>query len=82
MRGGHWVTSPDQIAFNEWIDVAVQDSVGIAHFLFSAVILNQAIGMEHIRSDLAAPGDFQLAVFDGTTLGSFLLQLILVKTGT
>ena len=59
-----------QIRFDEGIQVTVQDGVDIAFLVFGAVVLDEAVRLQDVRADLAAPGNILLGIQD--FLGFFL----------
>src|SRR6266536_5005297 len=72
----------DQAAVYEFVDVAFKDAVCVRGFVFGPVILDHAIRLQHVRTDLTSPGDVQLGVFDRLKFFLFLFQFELVDAGT
>ena len=49
-----------QEGFNEHVNIAIHNSLGIASFSIGTMILNHVLWMAHVRANLAAPFDFLL----------------------
>src|SRR5689334_5449277 len=45
--------APEQIAADEFVEVAIKDAIDVALFDFCAVILDELIRLENVRPDLA-----------------------------
>jgi len=56
----HRIAAGQQVGFKKGVDVAVQDAVGVAHFKFRSVVLDEAVGVQDVRPDLAAKIDVSL----------------------
>ncbi len=46
-----------QVCLYKWIQIPVQHIVHVSYLYISAMVLDKLIGLEHIRPDLAPPGD-------------------------
>src|SRR5438128_9817384 len=75
-----FLAGQQQISLNEFIDVAVENAIRVADFQPGAVILDHAVGMEHIRADLTPPGDIFFGLVIDVHLLSLLLDLKIVET--
>jgi len=64
-----------QVRFDEFVEIAVEDAIDVADFNFRSMIFREAVRLENVRPDLAAPRDIELAVFDGLRFGFLLLSL-------
>ena len=56
------------------VQIAVHDGGYLAHFVAGPMIFDHLIGLEHIRSNLAAPGNVFLLPDDRIELRFFLLS--------
>ncbi len=68
-----------QYAFNKGVDVSVEDAVHVSDFEVDSMIFCHLVGMEHVRSDLASPGDIVLAFVHLLQLFVLLLFFFLMK---
>ncbi len=68
-----------QKAVNEWIDIAIQDAINVAHLEFGAVIFDQAIGLQSVGPNLAAETDIELRFVELARRGLALLDFQVVK---
>src|SRR5436305_7787889 len=70
---------PLEPGLDERIEVAVEDAVGVADLGAGAVVLDQAVGLQHVAADLAPPGDLLLLPLALGLLGAALLHLAVVE---
>src|SRR5262249_32137939 len=70
-----------QICLYEYFQVAVQNAVHVSNFDPRSEIFHHTVGLQYVRTDLAAPRDVQLAIFDGLRLGFLLLKLQFIEPG-
>jgi hypothetical protein len=56
----HGASAGQQVGFEEGIEISIEHAVGIAHFKFCAMVLNEPIGMQNVGPDLAAKIDIGL----------------------
>src|SRR4051812_14578959 len=71
-----------QVGNDEWVDVAVQNGLGIRNASFRAMVSHHRVRMEHIRSNSTSePGGNSIAL-KLLTLVSFGLHLFLEQAGS
>src|SRR3954471_6062811 len=51
-----------QVGLDEAVEVAVEHRAGVAHLVVGAKVLDELVGLQNIRPDLAAERDFPLLV--------------------
>src|SRR5207249_1645956 len=75
-RPGSYLAAPrpEQIRLDQGVQIAVHHGVDVAHLVAGPVVLDQLIGMERVRADLAAEGDL---LFLTSQLGQLLALLLL-----
>src|ERR1051326_7501719 len=66
---------------DQGFEVAVEDAIDVADGQLGAVILDHAIGGEHIAANLVAEVDVELGVLQFLVGGLLLLHFVLVETG-
>ncbi len=55
-----FLVPPEQVGLNQWVKTPVQNAVHVTDLILGAMIFNQAVGLEDVGANLAAPGDFLL----------------------
>ena len=65
-----------QIAFNEGAQIAIHDRIYVAGFDVGSQVLNESVGMQHIRSDLTSEVDVE-SIF--LHFGDFFTSLCLIE---
>src|SRR5436309_4766156 len=65
---GAFVALLEKIGTNQVIQIAVEDLVYVADFEVGSVVLDEAVGLEDVRANLAPPGDLFLCAFFGCAL--------------
>src|SRR2546427_11875412 len=68
-----------QVRTNEGIQVAVHDAIYLAGFKFGAVVLDQAVRLHDVGSDLTAKGNVQLAFVELVCVRLALLDFQIVE---
>src|ERR1035437_5365806 len=72
----------EQIAAEEWFEVAVEHLVYVAYFDLGAVVLGDAVGLQDVGSDLRTEVDFELRIFKLLADGALFFELIFVEPRT
>ena len=70
-----------QVGADERVDVAVHDAVHVSGAELGAVVLDHAVGLHDVGTNLAAEGDVQLGFVELVGVGLALLYLEIVKPG-
>jgi hypothetical protein len=70
---------PDQIGVDQRFQIAIQHAVHVADGELGAVVLDHAIGRQHIAANLAAEVDLQLRGLGLARFLPLLLQLELIQ---
>src|SRR5579864_2689332 len=75
--GGHLTLEP---GLDERFQPTVEDAVGVPHLGAGAMVLDHAVGVQHVAADLAAPTDLFLLALALGLLGLAPLHLAVVET--
>ena len=67
--------------FDEAVEVAVEDGIGLAGFGVGAVVLDHGVGLEDVGADLVAPGDFAFFAVEFFHFAAFFVLLEFVEFG-
>src|SRR5580698_8581419 len=70
-----------EVGADEGVDVTVEDAVDVADFKLRAVILDEAIGLHDVGTDLAAEGNVELGVVELVGVLLALLHFQVVELG-
>src|SRR5271165_3577381 len=68
-----------QVRTDKGIQVSIQHAVYITNLKLRAVVLDQPVRLHHVRADLAAKGNFQLALIQFVGVRLALLDLFVVQ---
>src|SRR6516225_7660920 len=72
----------EEIGADKRIEVAVEHAIHVADFEFGAMVLDEAVGLHHVGTDLAAEGDIHLGFVELLALFTALLHFEVVKFRT
>src|SRR4030095_14532747 len=70
---------PEQVRLDQVVQIAVHNRVDVAPLVAGPVVLDQLVGVERVRADLAAEGDFLLLTGQFAQLLTLLLLGDLVQ---
>jgi len=51
--------SENQVGFDKFVDISIEDSIRIAGFVLCSHIFNHLVGMENIGADLVSPANIR-----------------------
>ena len=71
-----------KISIDKWIQISVHHSSDIPGLYLGTMVFDHAVRVEHIRTNLATPGNLGLLTADFIQLLAFFLDFALIQLGT